>query len=315
MPRSAARLHCTAAHDTVPPCVSQVDLLATKDSWSTTKRNAAAPPLGWDPTLVDQIITATAADIMKRPCVVSPKPEASLHYVAEDASSVECARIFWEKRIGALLVKETRYADSKLVGIMSERDFIKALATESVGSSKVRDLMTPVAKMITVSLSTGVGECMELMRKHNIRHLPVMATETGEDKQQAIQNLKSSAERAEANARKQFNAYELKLRDAFGEAEGGVLFASVNADPDGHSADDRPLVQRAATAAAKLHLAEGRLAAVAEQGASLASSHPVGIISIRDLLLAMTANQVVPLLDWLNEERRTLIEERVGYSE
>jgi len=44
-------------------------------------------------------------------------------------------------------------------------------------------------------------------------------------------------------------------------------------------------------------------------------SHPVGIISIRDLLLAMTANQVVPLLDWLNEERRTLIEERVGYSE
>ena len=35
----------------------------------------------------------------------------------------------------------------------------------------------------------------------------------------------------------------------------------------------------------------------------------------RDLLLAMTANQVVPLLDWLNEERRTLIEERVGYSE
>ena len=29
----------------------------------------------------------------------------------------------------------------------------------------------------------------------------------------------------------------------------------------------------------------------------------------------MTANQVVPLLDWLNEERRTLIEERVGYSE
>ena len=37
--------------------------------------------------------------------------------------------------------------------------------------------------------------------------------------------------------------------------------------------------------------------------------------SIRDLLLTMTANQVVPLLDWLNEERRTLIEERVGYSE
>ena len=62
------------------------------------------------------------------------------------------------------------------------------------------------------------------------------------------------------------------------------------------------------TAAAKLRLAEERLSAVVGQAASLQESHPVGIISIRDLLLTMTANQVVPLLDWLNEERRTLIE-------
>ena len=33
------------------------------------------------------------------------------------------------------------------------------------------------------------------------------------------------------------------------------------------------------------------------------------------MLVAMMANQVLPVMDWLNEERRTLIEERVGYSE
>ena len=78
--------------------------------------------------------------------------------------------------------------------------------------------MTPLSKMVTVSLNTGVGECMELMRTHQIRHLPVMATETGEDRNQALQNLKSVAERGEASARKQFTPYKAKLKDIHGYA-------------------------------------------------------------------------------------------------
>ena len=81
------------------------------------------------------------------------------------------------------------------------------------------------------------------------------------------------------------------------------------ANPDIFMNDDRPLLQRA-SAAAKLRLAKERLHSVSKQAETFQASHPVGIISIRDLLLTMTANQVVPLLDWLNEERRTLIEER-----
>lgn len=45
------------------------------------------------------------------------------------------------------------------------------------------------------------------------------------------------------------------------------------------------------------------------------SDYPVGIVSVRDLLLSVTAQQMVPLLEWLDDERRSLIEERVGYSE
>ncbi len=41
--------------------------------------------------------------------------------------------------------------------IMSERDFVKALATDTVEQSHIRDLMTPLSKMITVSLTTGEG--------------------------------------------------------------------------------------------------------------------------------------------------------------
>jgi hypothetical protein len=93
------------------------------------------------------------------------------------------------------------------------------------------------------------------------------------------------------------------------------MFEKLTTNPDAYADDPRPLLQRASTAAAKLRLAKERLDGVAKQAEAFQLSHPVGIISIRDLLLTMTANQVVPLLDWLNEERRTLIEERVGYSE
>ena len=93
------------------------------------------------------------------------------------------------------------------------------------------------------------------------------------------------------------------------------MWDTLAADPDAFADDSRPLLQRAGTAAAKLRLAESRLSSMTEQTGAVQSTHPVGVISIRDLLLTMTANQVVPLLDWLNEERRTLIEERVGYSE
>merc|ERR1719174_2135390 len=178
---AAARRHGGAS--------SQV--LTAKDAWASgSSKRTVARPDSWDPTLVDQVVSATAADIMRAPCVVSPKPQDTLQYVADDESSVACARIFWERKIGALLVKSSD--DGRLVGIMSERDFVKALATETVGASLVRDLMTPVSKMVTVSLSTGVGECMELMRAYNIRHLPVMAAQ---DKTQSLKSLKGAAER------------------------------------------------------------------------------------------------------------------------
>ena len=146
-----------------------------------------------DHTLVDRIVSTTAADVMRSPCVVNPKPDAMVHYVQDNDTVKVCANIFWEKRIGALMVKSS--SDGSVVGIMSERDFVKALAHDTTHTSTVADLMTPVAKMVSVGLTTGVGECMELMRKHGIRHLPVMATAKGEEQYQAIPNLQTVAER------------------------------------------------------------------------------------------------------------------------
>lgn len=277
-------------------------------SWKARSRASVKPPLGWDPTLVDSITTATAADLMKRPCVVSPKPNDTVFYVNDNASVKECATVFWTKKIGALLVKSGE--NDSVVGIISERDFVKALATESTSTDTVKDLMTPISKMVTVSLNTGVGECMELMRAHNIRHLPVMATSgeatSGEDGTHALKNMHDTAARNESNARKQFHAFEAKLIDALGEAAGHGIFSTLEAggsDTANYESDDRPLVQRAAAAATRLKGAQDRLAVASLRLTSGAQdkalqSFPVGIISIRDLLVAMTANQVLITTDY-----------------
>jgi len=113
-------------------------------SESLLKRKPLPPP-GWDSTLVDRMLHATAADLIARPCVTTSKPITTVLYVKESSTIKECAQILWRNRVGVLMAMED---DGKSVaGIISERDFVKALATDSVGSALVKDLMTPKDKL------------------------------------------------------------------------------------------------------------------------------------------------------------------------
>ena len=106
---------------------------------------------------------------------------------------------------------------------------------------------------------------MELMRKHSIRHLPVMATASGEDSALALQNVLTAAQRYEASARKNFNAYLPKLTDAFGSAEGGQIFDALKEAPAAFDSDSRPLVQRAGLRDDARELTQPRMLRAAER--------------------------------------------------
>ena len=95
------------------------DAMVQPHAWRAGKRDVLPPP-GWDHLLVDRIVTATASDVMRRPCVVKPKPDEMVHYVNDTDTVKACAEIFWERRIGALMVKSA--TDGSVMGIMSERD-------------------------------------------------------------------------------------------------------------------------------------------------------------------------------------------------
>jgi CBS domain-containing protein len=91
-----------------------------------------------------------------------------------EATVQEALEVMASKRISSLPV--TRGAD--LVGILSERDYIRQAVPKRVApwDVLVKDIMT--AHVIAVSSNTTIRECMELMSRHRFRHLPVVDDKT-----------------------------------------------------------------------------------------------------------------------------------------
>lgn len=75
-----------------------------------------------------------------------------------------------EHRIGALVVMNGEH----LVGIVSERDYTRkiALLGRQSKETKVEEIMT--TDVITVTPRTSLAECLHIVTRHSIRHLPVL---------------------------------------------------------------------------------------------------------------------------------------------
>lgn len=105
----------------------------------------------------------TVADMLTR------KPRKP-NWIAPLASVHDALKCMNERNVGALLVQ----IDDILVGIVSERDYVRKviLNSHTSGNTKVSEVMT--RDVITVTPGDTVMHCIALMRKHHVRHLPVL---------------------------------------------------------------------------------------------------------------------------------------------
>lgn len=85
-----------------------------------------------------------------------------------DDDLAAAARKMWEQQTGSLLVLE----GEKLVGIITERDVLRAVATGTPLDTPVSELMS--RDLITVEPGTSLREAARIMTEKWIRHLPVL---------------------------------------------------------------------------------------------------------------------------------------------
>lgn len=90
--------------------------------------------------------------------------------VEPDAKLAAAIKLLGEKKIGAVLVMN----QSRLEGILSERDIVRALGERGAGvlEEPVSRVMT--RKVVTCKETDTVAELMEMMTTGKFRHLPVL---------------------------------------------------------------------------------------------------------------------------------------------
>lgn len=88
--------------------------------------------------------------------------------VQKGTRAIDAVKKMAENNVGSLAILE----GDKLVGIITERDILKAVAKEVPLNSPVEEIGT-TRNLITIEENDPIYKAAELMSKHNIRHLLV----------------------------------------------------------------------------------------------------------------------------------------------
>ena len=104
--------------------------------------------------------------------ILESKPK-EIWSISPKAKVFDALRLMKEKNVGALIVIDDW---RKVAGIISERDYARKviLLGKSSKHASVEEIMTPMSHLFCVSPVNTVDECMVLMTRQEIRHLPVL---------------------------------------------------------------------------------------------------------------------------------------------
>jgi CBS domain-containing protein len=83
----------------------------------------------------------------------------------------EAARALTERRIGAVVIAES---DQKVLGILSERDIVRAVARGGAAALETPVSQHMTGKVVSCTRQTTINELMEAMTERKFRHMPVI---------------------------------------------------------------------------------------------------------------------------------------------
>ncbi len=90
--------------------------------------------------------------------------------VTPEAPAAEAARMIAARRIGAIPVQDRA---GRMVGLVSEHDIVRVVATRALGlrGLAVEEVMS--RDVLGMQPGTPPEAALELMRQHDLRHLPL----------------------------------------------------------------------------------------------------------------------------------------------
>lgn len=111
-------------------------------------------------------LSGTAGSVLKR-------KGSAVWFITPDETVYAAIEKMADKGVGALLV----ISASKLVGIISERDYARKviLKGKSSRTTLVKEIMT--SPVIFVTPNQPVDDCMGIITRNRIRHLPIVESE------------------------------------------------------------------------------------------------------------------------------------------
>ena len=90
---------------------------------------------------------------------------------SKDATVQEAAKLMSMRRVGALVVTDGGQA---LQGIFSERDVMMRVVAEGRDAARTRVGEVMTTEVITISPETSIEDVEAIMRRHRVRHLPIV---------------------------------------------------------------------------------------------------------------------------------------------
>ncbi|MFM0327413.1 CBS domain-containing protein [Caballeronia glebae] len=102
--------------------------------------------------------------------VLKSKSDTTVHTIDAEASVYEAVALMSRAEVGALVVM----VGDAVCGIVTERDYARKVILQDQASRTTTVCQIMTAPVMSVSLGTSADECMTLMTRHRIRHLPVI---------------------------------------------------------------------------------------------------------------------------------------------